>query len=758
MKKNLLLLVGLLLACSPISAAIQPLKWEVGYAKTENAAPEKFIPAVVPGAVQLDIAKAENYPPYEYSDNYKMFGWMEDMYYTYRTSFPRPALKEGQRLFFVSKGIDYQFQIILNGKQLFAQEGMFTYVNVDLTDDLQANNELKVLVFPVPKRVPFPVDRSQASHVAKPAVSYGWDWHPRLVPLGIWDETGIEVRENAHLDDVYVRYILANDFSSASINIDVESTRAQGKNYKWTLRDAQGKQVLSLKGQMDGKAIAASLQKPTLWWPHDHGTPYLYTSTFELTEPNGKVLDKVTQQIGFRRVKLVMNEGAWIQPDNFPKGRSVPPAQFEINGRKIFAKGTNWVNPEIFPGVITKQRYEDLIDLGVKANFNMFRIWGGGIINKESFFELCDQKGIMVWEEFPLACNNYPDDPHYLSILRQEAISIIKRLRKHPCIALWCGGNELFNSWSKMTDQSLPLRLLNSLCLELDPQVPYNPTSPVMGMAHGSYVFVYQDGREVFEAMNTAHYTAYTEFGMPGASPVEVLKKIIPEKELFPVTPGGAWQAHHAFGVWVGDTWLIPSTLERYFGKAKSLEELVAQSQLLQCEGYKAIYEEARRQKPYCAMALNWCYDEPWPAAANNSLIAYPTVIKPAFYAVSNACRPVCSSARFSKFVWNEGEEFFTDIWLLNDRYQDVKTGMFRISLVAAGQKTEILTWTPKTAPENTNVEGPTARFKLPHWGNIDRFKVVIEVDGQPQYNSEYTLLYRPDRKKIPAGTPMMNQ
>lgn len=131
-----------------------------------------------------------------------------------------------------------------------------------------------------------------------------------------------------------------------------------------------------------------------------------------------------------------------------------------------------------FSGIITRARYEELIDLAVEANFNMFRIWGGGIINKESFFELCDEKGILVWEEFPLSCNLYPDDPHYLSVLEQEATSIVKRLRKHPCLAMWCGGNELFNNWSLMTDQSLPLRLLNSICLEYDPLVPYNPTSP----------------------------------------------------------------------------------------------------------------------------------------------------------------------------------------------------------------------------------------------------------------------------------------
>ena len=115
-----------------------------------------------------------------------------------------------------------------------------------------------------------------------------------------------------------------------------------------------------------------------------------------------------------------MNEGAWIEPQGFPKSRSVAPIQLEINGRKIFCKGTNWVNPEIFPGIITRVRYEELLDRAVEANFNMVRIWGGGIVNKESFHELCDEKGILVWQEFPLACNNYVGYPEYLPCLSRS--------------------------------------------------------------------------------------------------------------------------------------------------------------------------------------------------------------------------------------------------------------------------------------------------------------------------------------------------
>lgn len=728
------------------SENILTLNWEIGYSKTKEDDPSQYMPAIVPGAVQLDIARFENYPSINFSDNYKKFGWMENLYYTYRASFKKPALSGGERLFFISKGIDYQFEIFLNDEKIYAQEGMFTYVDVDLTKKLKENNVLKILLMPVPKRHPSPEDRTQASNVVKPPVSYGWDWHPRLVPLGIWDDTYLKIRNNAFVDDIHIDYQLSDDFKKSKIIILAGGKNTEGDKYSWTLTDDQGQNVLSSEGDMHDQLVVSgiSLNNPRLWWPHDQGVPYLYTSTFKLLDADGSEMDKVVQQIGFKRVKLAMNDNAGLDPGIFPKTRNVPPAQFEINGRKIFAKGTNWVNPDIFPGTITKKRYEELIDLAVNANMNIFRVWGGGIINKESFFNICDEKGMLVWEEFPLACNNYPDDLHYLATLKQEATSIIKRLRKHPSLALWCGGNELFNDWSGMNDQSLALRLLNALCLEFSPSIPFNPTSPLTGMGHGYYVFRTPEGKEVFQIMNNSRFTAYTEFGVPGVSPIEVLKDIIPQKDLFPPKPNTAWQDHHAFASWQEDTWLCADILEDYFGKATTLEELIGQSQLLQGEGYKAIFEEARRQKPYCAMALNWCYNEPWPCAANNSLVVYPAICKPAYYAVKNACRPLCASARLSKFRWREGEEFFAEAWILNDSYQLTgNIGKVKMILQTDDTSIEILSWIPPALQCNTNIEGPTGRIKLPRL-NSRFFKLLIAVEDHPEYNAEYTLLFEP--------------
>jgi beta-mannosidase len=180
--------------------------------------------------------------------------------------------------------------------------------------------------------------------------------------------------------------------------------------------------------------------------------------------------------------------------------------------------------------------------------------------------------------------------------------------------------------------------------------------------------------------------------------------------------------------------------IEGYFGRAANLDELVEMGQLLQSEGYKAIYEEARRQKPYCSMALNWCYNEPWPTAANNSIINWPNWPKPAFYAIRDACRPVLVSARNYKLTWRRGEEFSCQLWILNDQYRTLDPGMVKATLMAGKKVLELDSWVFGNVESNSNLEGPVLKLKLPRWQS-DGFILHLEVLGHPEYSSDYTFL-----------------
>ncbi|RPI03124.1 MAG: hypothetical protein EHM72_02350 [Calditrichaeota bacterium] len=735
------LVIGQVLPAKGVTA--MRLEWQVGHHQTLNDSPREWMPATVPGAVQLDYAAFNQLAPYWYGDHWRDYEWMENVYWSYRCSFAAPQIDEGERLYFFSQGIDYQFIITFNGHQMLEQEGMFTPVRLDLTAWLQSDNTLQVTIFPAPKSRQTPVDRSQADQSVKPAVSYGWDWHPRLIPLGIWDDTGIEIGRSIQYQNIQIDYELNDDLTAADLTLEMDLPPSNATHYQWQLYHPDGDQVFEQSSSIEQSHLCLKhkVTPVSLWWPHDQGTPALYTSVFTIYRAQER-LAEYRQRIGFRSVRLVMNAGAWDEPRSFPMTRSVPPIQIEINGRHIFAKGSNWVPPEIFPGIITRNHYETLLNLAVEAHFNILRLWGGGIVNKQAFFDLCDEKGVLLWQDFPLACNDYRGTPHYLSVLEQEAGSIIRKLKPHPSLVLWCGGNELFNAWSGMTDQSSALRLLNALCYHLDPQRPFIMTSPQMGIGHGNYVFRDLDsGEEVFQLMKRARQTAYTEFGVPSPSPVALLKTFIPPEHRWPPRPDTVWQSHHAFAAWKGETWLVPSTIEHYFGKQETLEQLVANGQLLQSEGYKCIYESARRQKPYCSMALNWCYNEPWPTAANNSLINWPHDPKPAFYAVQSSCRPILASARFDKFIWHEGENFTTDIWLLNDSHEPVTDAKVVVRLVG-DTIVESQECTLSAAEANSNVVGPTLQWKLPGWQS-DRFQLLLEVEGHPEWNSTYTLLYR---------------
>lgn len=735
-------------SCIPaqnIHNTLVPLNWQLGFTSDPMLQPQNWITAVVPGAVQTDIAREQNWGTFYYAENWKNYLPLEDKFYTYRTTFNKPDIHAGDHVYFFSMGIDYEFNIYFNDEKLFHQEGMFTPVKLDLTSRLKERNELIIEVMPAPKSHPFPVDRSQADHSVKPALSYGWDWHPRLIPLGIWDETGLSVEPNSFIEEFSNHYELNSGLDQAILHIAIKGRNVKQCSFIWSLTDNSGRIILKKEGALetDELGFSTDLINPTLWWPHDQGSPYLYNSNLSLQDRNHNSLQTLTKKIGFRKIKLVLNSGSEGDPEGFPKSRRLAPIQMQVNNRNIFCKGTNWLNPEIFPGAITELRYRELLDKVIEANFNILRVWGGGIVNKEPFFNMCDEKGILVWQEFPLACNNYPDDTHYLQVLKQEATSIIIRLKEHACLALWCGGNELFNSWSGMTDQSLPLRLLNALCYELDPSTPFNATSPLQGMGHGHYVFRDPETNvEVFERMNKAKFSAYTEFGVPAPSSVEILKLIIPAHELWPPRPGGSWESHHGFNAWTQDTWLMQNLIESYFGKSENIEELVKNGQLLQGEGYKYIFEEARRQKPFCSMAINWCFNEPWPTAANNNILSYPAIPKPAFYEVKNACRSALASARYAKFAWEKGEEFKIELWFLNDSPEKYAASGIDVYLVKGLQTIKLGHWDFPGTESNENCKGPEFSCLIPDWPS-GIFKLVLKVPDQPSFNSEYSFILK---------------
>ena len=690
---------------------------------------DDFFPATVPGSIQYDYGKHHGFPDVNWMDTPERYKPLENYPWLYRTEV-KCEIKDGERVFFVTEGIEYEYDVLMNGKKLYHHEGMFTHTEADITDELKNGSLLEVYVYPHPKRAGAAECRDQADQSCKPAVEYGWDWNPRLLVSGLWDETYIETRNEGTVRAVSHTYTLSDDLKTAYVSFDVDCDSETAVE----LTDMDGKVVYS------GKEKSFTLENVNLWWCNGQGVAYLYNYKVKSAS------DEKSGRIGFKKVTLEMNgPDAWRNPSAFPKSRSNPPITVCLNGRNVFAKGSNWVNPEVFMGNITKATYEPLVRLAKEANMNIFRCWGGAIVDKEAFFELCDEMGIMVWQEFPLACNNYKGTKEYLAVLTQEATAIIKRVRQHASLVLWCGGNELFNSWSGMTDQSLALRLLNKLCYEYSSDIPFLMTSPVMGMAHGNYVF--DDGTSVYEQMQSSSNTAYTEFGSPSITERKHLEKIFTPEELSSVPKPGnkVWTLHHAFGAWGDSRWFCADIIEKYFGKQETLDDYITYSHWLQCEGYKAIFEEARRQKPSCSMSINWCYNEPWITAAGNSLLTYPAEPKPTYYAVKNSLSAVVPSARIKKLDYVGGETLTAELWLLNDSPEAVSDTV-KVYLTVDGKKEFIMEWHTGNVKANENKRGHSVCVQLPV---VNTQKMTLTLEAECGENHYDLLLKKPGVKIV---------
>lgn len=697
----------------------------------------EYFHANVPGNIQKDYAEFMQWGDVNWMDNCTKYRDIEDWFWSYKSELVFDA-KDNDRIFFVTEGIEYEYDIKLNNKLLVHHIGMFTKVEVDITDELKKGNELEIIIYPHPKREGAADCRDQADQSCKPAVCYGWDWHPRLLVSGIWNNTYIETRGENHLRDAEVKYKLNRDLTKADIHFEIDCDG----DVEITLCDMDGNTIYN------GSDTDIHLDEINLWWCRGQGEPYLYNWSVKSAE------NEIKGRLGLKKVRLVMNGDAWKVPV-FPKSRAYAPITIELNGRNIFAKGSNWVNPEIFTGTIDENRYRTLIELAKEANMNILRCWGGANVDKEEFFDICDELGIMIWQEFPLACNNYVGTKEYLSVLEPEAKAIVKRVRRHACHVLWCGGNELFNEWSGMTEQSHALRLLDKICYEEDYSKPFIMTAPLYGMGHGHYQFYdFDTNRTVFEIYRNANNTAYSEFGTPSMSSMDQLREIFDEETLKNPSfeEDTPWPLHHGFHAWQKYSWCNFNIVEEIFGNQNSLEEHIEKSDILQCESYKCIFQEARRQKPNCSMALNWDFNEPWKTVAGNNIIMYPDKKKPSFYAVQESLRDVMPSARAEHFVFEPGDIFKAELWLLNDSQECIEDTV-EVYFTIENTKRHIMTWNTGKGEANTNIRGHVISVDIP---DVPTQIITLTLEAKCG-TSEYRFLLKNDAPNEDIFIPKLN-
>ena len=360
---------------------------------------------------------------------------------------------------------------------------------------------------------------------------------------------------------------------------------------------------------------------------------------------------------GIRRIEMLPND----TPD--PTAR---PYTFSVNGRKIYAKGWNWVPMDVLYGVERPAKLERLLQLARRAHVNLLRVWGGGLIEREAFYDLCDRYGIMVWQEFiqsSSGVDNCPsDDPAFVAMMVGEAERIIPRKRNHPSLAVWCGGNELMPAPEQPADDSLPvLAALHDVVRRLDADRHWLPTSASGRLSSNSLVNIAQDPLGMHDVHGpwehqglTGQYALYnqgaslfhSEFGVEGYTNLKTIEAHVAPAHRWPATRDNPVLYHTA------SWWIKEATIRETFGEVPDLPHLVLASQFLQADGLRYAVEADRRRQYRNSGTLPWQFNEPFPNVACTSAVDYHAQPKPVYYAVARAYEGLHVSARFATQAW----------------------------------------------------------------------------------------------------------
>lgn len=725
------------------------LAWELGWTADPRQEPEQWVPAQVPGAVQLDWARAEGWPPYWHGNEYERYRWMEDVTWIYRARIPEMDLDaDTDAVKLMLEGADPWAWVSTDQSDELVRAGCWQRTVVELASPGgTVPKEVRVAFEPLGVEENVQETRGWGRYW-KSAVQFGWDFCPRLIPIGLFAPAYLHVGPcelTVELSAIFdpktgEGHLTLNGWEAPSEGcVETRAWLREPGGREWTAASETGESA-SLQWELTVDGVHP-------WSPDD---PFLYELTLEAySEATGVMLQRIARKVGFRRTELVHYPGAWQVHSPVEGSETPPPFTLRVNGEDTFVRGSNWVPPSIFPGTVDEALLRPLLETAKATNLNLLRVWGGGGPMPPVFYDLCDELGLMVWQEFPLACARYEGTPEYMAMLDEEAPEILQRLQPYACLALWSGGNELFNPWSAMTPQDAAIRSLNSWCWIYAPETPFIPTSPIFGVRHGDYRFVNHKDQEVHRIFAESSATAYAEFGVPGPSPAAVIREFMPDDELWPPREGGGWSSHFFYKAWDGDveSWGMWRHLLHYFGEPQSLEQMVEWGQLLQAEGLKALYEEARRQAPRCGMALNWCFNEPWPCAANNSLVAWPCEPKPALTAVRDSLRPQVLTAAVRRFTWAPGERLEAELWVHNDQ-RDVIPPLHVEAWLASpdGAVSDRALW--RTDPTERGHPQRSSKVDLVVPASATgRFTLHVEALERPAMNTVYTFLHPRSRQ-----------
>lgn len=708
-RKKMLLVPALMLCYGLLAATPLHKVLNEGW-KFKQAGTEKWYPATVPGVVHTDLLDNQLIKDPFFRLNEKELQWIDKGDWVYETTFTlSPEMQENDNARLHFKGLDTYVDVYLNGQQILSANNMFREWYADIKTLLKPSGNTLTVYFHSPVKIDIPKwdalpfqyeagnDQSENGGLGEKKISifarkagyhYGWDWGPRLVTSGIWRPITVEAWNNARIENIQV--IQKNVNKDSAVIITVAEIRAD-KAFPDTKIDisdgntgkAFGTVSMNLEKGLNKIEIPFTIYDPELWWCNGLGKPNLYDFKTELSL-NNKLTDSRIEKIGIRWIRLI-NE-----PDK--NGRTF---YFELNGVPVFAKGANYIPNDSFLPRVSREKYEKTILDAVNVNMNMLRIWGGGIYEDDYFYELCDKYGIMVWQDFMFACSLYPAEGELLENIRQEAIDNVRRLRNHPCIALWCGNNECNDGWfgwgwkrkyekmnpeyaqkiwQQFTDQYHVV--LPEVVQEYMPGCDYRPSSPFArpdgpsddhsGDRHYWEVW---HGKVPITNYNLEKSRFFSEYGFQAFPEFASVKQYAPEEEDWNIG-SEVMMSHQRGGSHANN--LINTYLENEYRKPKNFESFLYMNHILQGDAIKTAIEAHRRAMPYCMGTLFWQHNDCWPVASWSSRD---------YYGRWKAQHYFCRQAYRDILISPIAENGVLNIYGVSDRMENTK-GTLKIEVI----------------------------------------------------------------------------
>jgi len=633
MKKFFLATLALLPMLAHAQNAALPVRqtihvpWEFRQANTAS-----WKPTQVPVSVHTALLQNGMIEDPFYRDNEEKLQWIEREDWEFQSTFDvDPATLQRKHVELVFKSLDTYAQVYLNDSLILETDNMFRTWSADVKKWLKPNGNKLHIYFQSPvkkaeqdwKNLGYELPGGIRTMARKAQFHYGWDWGPRFVGCGI-----LKAPEIVAWDDILIENVFVTTQS-------ISKEKAEMVAYVRYRSDFRGK--VTLVAQYDKRrsiedrdfregvhtdSVTWEVENPQLWWCNGLGKPFLYDFTISLKRGTLDV-EKANVRAGIRTVELV------TQKDE--KGETF---YFKLNGVPVFAKGANYIPQDIFQDRVTPAQYKRTLDDAVASNMNMLRVWGGGIYEDDLFYQLCDARGIMVWQDFMYACAMYPGGGRFLKSAAQEAYEQVERLRQHPCIALWCGNNENNEAWNLWGWQMLFNEAQRNQ-LWRDYQILFNDLLPTYVSNYGGGV-PYWESSPRYGRRNPKSFTEGDNhyWGVwIDEEPIEVYNKKIPRFmseygfQSFP-----EWRTIQSFTLpedreldtkvmlthqkFPRGNALLAEYLKRDYRPVKNFEDFAYVSQIMQAEAMRTGIEAHRRNKPYCMGTLYWQFNDVWPVAS----------------------------------------------------------------------------------------------------------------------------------------------